>query len=471
MAKVRHTVSPSAPWKRAASLSLSVAALLTLGGAIALVTTGFAVGVRSIVDPEAAAWLDQWLPATGGITPRDLKTVAQLRAELTKGNQRMGEIVPLGRQWLVATVRQQQPNCTAGPQCWPIVQLRAYQAPNPEPQGDRPLAYRLTTTLDLEGPPESLVLAPLVKAGVATSGSTDPLPLMAVQGLKGGPAGGGWLTVSGQLPRSNQQLRYGVIVHLNISRLGRPGHLSVQGQWSSPKDRSPVWESITGNREPELIVDQSATDAPDLAIYRAIPSGFAPDPVSLEPIVLTEPLLRSTDLTDLAQYQEALKLVKLELWSPALTKLQPLRDRLVNRSLVWDDRVQAQYDALRYHADLARVRADSPQKDIPSQILADLGDSRWQRALDRFAQASLGDQTTVVRWLRSAEGEKLERQVNLVLQFAPNQASVMFWKATTLAARQGRPAAIAWYRSQPGQSVEWDQRIDRWLAQVATVPR
>ena len=471
MLKVRRTIQPPSPWKRVASVSISVAAFLTLGGAIALVTTGFAVGVRSIVDPEAAAWLDQWLPDAGGVTTRDFKTVAQLRAELTTPTQRMGEILPLGRQWLVATVRQKQPNCQEGPTCWPIAQLMAYQAQPAAKTGDRPTAYRLMTTLELEGPPESLVVAPLVEAGAAASGSTRPMPLTAVQGLKGGPAGGGWFSVGGHYGRSSSRVNYGVIVHLNVSRSGRPGHLSIQGQWSSPKDQQPVWESVTGDREPELLVDRSASDQPDFTIYRAIPSGFAPDPIALEPILLTEPLLRSTDLADLAQYQDALSLAKLGLWSPAVTKFQPLHDRLAKKSLTWDDRLQAQYDALRYHADLARARADSPQPDRATQIAADLGDSRWQRALDRFEQGSAADRAAVVRWLRSPSGERLGRQVDLVLKFAPNQASVMFWKATTLAARQGRPAAIAWYRSQPGQSAELDGRVDRWLAQVALIPR
>jgi hypothetical protein len=468
MPKVRRSIMAPSPWQRVASVSLSVGAVLTMGGAIALVTTGFAVGVRSIVDPEAVAWLDHWLPEPSGATTRDLKTVAQLRSELNRATQRMGEILPLGQQWLVATVRQQQRNCTNGPACWPIVQLRAYQAQPKSPTGDRPTVYRLMTTLDLEGPPESLVLATLA---ARNSGSTRPLPLATVQGLKGGPAGGGWLTVGGVYRSAAGTAYYGTIVHLNVSRLGRLGNLSIQGQWSSPKPQPLRWESVTGNREPELIVDRSPTDAPDVAIYRVIPSGFAPDPIQLAQVSLSEPVFRSTELADLSQYQDGIALARVGLWSPALNKLQPLRDRLVNRSLAWDDRVQAQYDAIRYHAELARARADSPQRDRPTQIAADLGDSRWQKAIDRFEQGSAAEQAAVVRWLRSPSGDQLERQIDLVLRFAPGQASVMFWKSTVLAARQGRPAAIGWYRSRPGQSPELDARLDRWLARIATVPR
>ncbi|TAD76426.1 MAG: hypothetical protein EA001_12340 [Oscillatoriales cyanobacterium] len=458
----------SSPWQRVASVSLSVGAVLTLGGAIALVTTGFAVGVRSIVDPEAAAWLEHWLPEPSGATTRDLKTVAQLRSELNRATQRMGEILPLGQQWLVATVRQQQPNCKAGAACWPIVQLRAYQAQPTAQTADRPAVYRLITTLDLQGPPESLVLATLA---ANDSGSTRPLPLATVQGLKGGPAGGGWLTVGSVYRSAAGTAHYGTIVHLNVSRVGRLGNLSIQTQWSSPKPQPPRWESITGNREPELVIDRSPTDAPDLAIYRVVPSGFAPDPIQLAQVSLSEPVFRSSELADWSQYQDAIALARVGLWSPALNKLQPLRDRLVNRSLTWDDRVQAQYDTIRYHAELARARADSPQPDRLTQIAADLGDSRWQKAIDRFEQGSAAEQAALVRWLRSANGERLDRQIDLVLKFAPNQASVMFWKSTLLAARQGRPAAIGWYRSRPGQSPELDARIDRWLAQVALIPR
>ncbi|WP_235526468.1 hypothetical protein [Nostoc piscinale] len=81
------------------------------------------------------------------------------------------------------------------------------------------------------------------------------------------------------------------------------------------------------------------------------------------------------------------------------------------------------------------------------QVLADLIDGRWNKALKVFKASPQNVQEISI--LLKGEKGKLWNRVASALEVNPQQPDVLAWGALILAVQQGDASAIAWLEKQP----------------------
>ena len=431
--------------------------LLALTGIVG----GAWVGMMSILSPNSITWVSALLPQKRQVTDQDLLAMDDIRAIAAQRQWALGEVVTLDETHIAVPFFGITDTCSirAG-QCRQVQELRIYRLDSDATQGDRTPRYRQTVRLEVEGPAESFVLSPWAQSD--RTGSNQPLPLSQVLTLPhNSPKGGHWLAVSGRYNHGKATSLYGKVLRYHPET----GHLAELLQWHSPSGQYPVWSQITGNGEPELIVDASTPLNPDFRVYEVSDLAFEPNPVTLTPISLRESVL------ELSPYRRALGLAQGKLWSQAHRSLTMLREELRQGQAaggdesVWDERVQAQYDVIRYHAQVAQARADSRQAGSHHPVIAALADGQWQRAWERWQGSN--NREALVNDLVS-HGDLLWSRIETQLRVDYTDPLVTVWGALLLSARRGRPAAIAWYREQKWTNSDLDAQVDQALAQLGS---
>ena len=426
---------------------------LRVAGAIALIVllSGGIVGcgwlaLQLIVNPQSSGWVSQWfpgwVPSKGAEHPP--KTLYAIRAELRSQGKTTGELLELGQNVsfmddrttvsdLLLPVLEQRPNCQTD--CDQIVELRLYQTAIDGKNATSELLYSLVDQLAIAGPEESFAIAPLVDAKSDNQGSSRALPLTSVTRSDLPSAQGVWLTLSGKRDQGNETLAYGQIIHYNPSRF----HLSKKLQWTSPTGEAPIWKEITGGGTPELIINHTIGMEPQFEIYQIKPLNFLPNPVQLESISIAESALAQST------YQSALLLARAGLWSTSLKWLESLKGKLSAKG--WSSMAQAQLDLIRWHAQVTQAQAENSWASPSQQVLANLIDGRWERALQVFQSSVVASQETA--YLLKADAGRLENRIKALVQTGSNKLEVKAWGALLVAAQKGQPAAIAWLKKQP----------------------
>jgi hypothetical protein len=433
--------------------------LLQALGAIALVSmaagaiggTGW-LGIQMIVNPQSLSWINRilpgWIPTSSVQTAA--KTLPQIRAELRRAGQHSLELIPLGTSanildykssatdWLMP-IQQAAPNCQQD--CDRLVELRLYQQ---DSQSSHPLqapSYHLLTRMELTGLEENFVIAPLVDANSAVQGSSRVLPLTQVVRYEGTvPPQGVWLNLSGRENSGGDTIAYGQILHYTPKR----HHLGVKLQWTSPVGEAPVWKKITNSPNPELLINQSVGMEPQFEMYQVKPLNFAPSPVQLQPVSLAEPALKSV------RFANALRLGQGRLWSTSLQWLNSLKQEIAPKD--WTADAQAQMDLIRWHAQATATQAEGSWASPSQQVLANLIDGRWERALTVF-EASQEARQEVAALLKADTG-RLENRMKSALAVGSDKTAIKTWMAMLVAAQKGKNRAIAWLRTQPKVSPE-----------------
>jgi hypothetical protein len=454
-------VSPILPKARSPKNALLVMAALLSG--IGLISGGIWLSVQLIFDPDSILWLNQFLPEWTQIpiaSRRSPQTLSDIYSSLEKHGLAAGNIVSLSSKpdngkmsdFLLPVVAQ-QPNCNASPAlCQQIVELRVYQptAPPRRRHNKRDTYFQMVNQSLVAGPEESFAIAPLVGANVANLGNDQPLPLTQIQRFTGElPKAGIWLYLSGRRSRGTTPITYGQIAHYNPKR----GYLSLMQHWASPTTQVPYWREVTGGGSPELVVDQTVGLEPRFRIYQVKPHNFLPDPIQLEEITLTEPTI------DDPTYNKALLLAKNGLWSTAEQWLRSLK----HRTKQWSNQTQAQLDLIHWHARITHAQAEKSWSNPSQQVLTNLIDGRWAKALKIFESSS--DRSEVIAFLKT-ESSRLWSRANAALKVDPAQLEVKAWGALILSAQKGKPAAIAWLRKQPKNTAKTNQRILALLNQL-----
>lgn len=418
---------------------------LLLGGGGATVGISW-LSLQLIIQPQAMQWVSRWVPGwqTGQTAAAPTKTLAEIRTELQQQGLQPGDRLLLGHyrsvldgktvtpEWLMPIV-QTTASCVTG--CDRLVELRVYQQ---APKRSKTLAaeadYYLVAQLPLAGLEESFAIAPLVDAASQNQGSSRLLPLTHLHRFEGTHLEGFWFNVSGSRTRGDEAIAYGQIVYYHPAAQ----HLSVKLSWTSPAAETPVWQQITGDNSPELLVNQTIGMEPQFEIYQVKAQRFIASPVQLELISLSLPEW------DESHYQSALLLARSRLWSTSLDWMQALQARSPHR---WTASMQAQMDVIQWHAQATRTQAESSWASPGQQILANLLDGRWERAITVFESSVEASQETV--GLLKADQGRLENRVKAALRVAPGKLEIQAWGALLIAAQQSPHQAIAWLQKQP----------------------
>ncbi|MEH2398703.1 hypothetical protein [Nostoc sp.] len=435
----RIAKKPQKKLKRRSWLS-SMLAIAILFSSASLIMAFAWISVLFIFNPDQVSWLNKILPAWAQIPlgkherPQTLK---QIQLNLSKENKISGETLPLHQDTknsFLLPVFQQRANCQSD--CKQLVELRVYERSEElEFKSQSENYYYLATQLSVTEPEESFVISPLLDGTSEPEDISIPLPLTKVQRFDGGtPLSGVWFNLRGQRQQGTGAIAYGDIVYYNPERTNLLQILS----WTSPNGQLPKWQQVTGDGTKELVVDQTIGLEPYLQVYQVKPLKLFLKPIQFEAITLQSPALKNS------AYQNALSIARSGLWTPAFEWLKFIKKQCKG---VLPEAAQAQMDLIRLHSQLTKTQADKNWASPSQEVLADLIDGRWGKALQVFEASPHNAQE--ITTLLKADKKRLWNRTVAALRVNPNRLEVQAWFALILAVQQGEEHANSWLKAQP----------------------
>lgn len=436
--------APKSFQQKILQITSAIAILLLAGtGTVGLIW----LSCRLIVNPQAVTWVNEWLPGWSGDRRQDnhTQTLQEIRAELRQRGQLAGELLLLGKNQsfvdgktpvtdILLPVLETSASCYAN--CDRLVELRIYQSAPALPKSiSAEETYYQVQQFPVSGVEETFAIAPLVDATSSNQGSSRMLPLTHLNrfedtGLKQGI----WFNLSGHRVRGNETIAYGQVLYYHPQHQ----HLSVKLTWTSPTGEIPGWKEVTGGNMPELIVNQTIGMEPQFDVYQVRPQRFIQSPVQLEPISL------AATASVNPQVESALLLARNRLWSTSLAWLKGVKQRSPH---TWNAATQAQMDLIQWHAQATATQADGSWASPSQQVLANLLDGRWERAITVFASSVEASQETV-GLLKTDQG-RVKNRIEAALRVNPHKLEIKAWSALLMAAQQNPNAAIGWLQKQP----------------------
>jgi hypothetical protein len=412
----------------------NVGAIAILLGAIILTAGGLGLAILFILNPNAPAIVNRFLPPGMQIpfNPVGLYTLDQIKQEISQQGYTSGEmlIVESGTESpIVIPLLKNGTGCESA--CQEISEFRLYQL------NSLPGYYELKQKLKVTGPDEAFVLAPLQQVSAQYKDSYRSLSLTKITRLDS-QIPGIWLNLTGDRTFGSNSLTYGEVFYYNPNA----DRLQKMVEWTSPAAQSIYWQQVIPDPTPELVVNQTIGIEPIFRVYQAkIPNSKTSFP-TLSQISLTTPAISQPN------YQQALKLAKVGLWINASERLD--RQKLVAKTV-------AQASLIKLHADFARSQLEQNWASPKQQLLVYLVSGRWEQGLSLF-ESSLWERAEILRTLRNDSG-RLSRRVETYLQVDPTNKYAKAWGAIIIAAQDGKTEAIAWLDSQPQTSPEDRKKI------------
>lgn len=445
------------PWKR---LIANVTALSILCGCAALMGGGAWLSYQLIVDPNSNKWIAKFVPEWSRLplaTRDSIQTLDQIKASVRKIGFTTGEplLLPIDKSndnslsdllLPVMVERNVNASTVCKNPCRQIVELRVYKRVQiPDRDSDTVQYFQLASSVNIEGPAESFVIASLADPKSNNQGSNQSLPLTELRRFDGKPpAAGIWFNVSGQLLQGDKKIPYGQVVRYNPSQ----NHLISLLDWTSAAGQPPNWQQIVKGSNPQLAIDQTVGLEPQFMIYQIGSRQFVPNPVQLTAISLEE--FAINDET----YKNALRLAKSGLWSPALNVMRSAKGKAGQN---WPIVAQAQLDTIEFHAKITRAQAIASWASPGQQVLAELIDGRWSEALLVF-EADPSNSHEIAKTLKN-DGGRLWNRVDAALRVNPNDADVKAWGALIVAAQDGVREAMNWLDQQSDTDSETRSKI------------
>lgn len=432
VSKTSHQQAKRGNWL---SSTLAIAILSGSAGSIIFIAW---LSILFIFNPAQIGWINKFLPEWAQISLSNSErpqTLKQIQLSLSKQEQIPGETLPLDsnpENTFLLPVFQQRSNCQSN--CRVLVALKVYQrSADLESEAETEKSYHLVNQLPITGPDESFLLA--TNDQLEHQEATTPLALNTVQRFEGKtPSSGIWLNLSSQRQTKTGAIAYGQIVYYNRERQ----HLQQMLSWKSLSGQVPKWQQVTGNGAKELVIDQTVGLEPQLQIYQVKSVKSFLNPIQLEEISLKPPAIEDS------AYQNALLIAQSGLWTPAFEWLQSIQRE---HKEVVTTAAQAQIDLIRLHSQLTKTQADKIWASPGQQVLADLIDGRWQKALQVF-EASPQNVPEITDLLKADRG-RLWKRTQAALRVNPNRPEVLAWTAFILAVQRQEGRANSWLQSQP----------------------
>jgi hypothetical protein len=396
------------------------------------------ISVLFMFNPDQVSWLNKILPAWAQIplgNHERPQTLKQIQLDLSKKNQIVGETLPLhqdAKNLFLLPIFQKRANCESD--CEKLVELRVYQRSEElEFKSQSENYYYLATQLSVTGPEESFVISSSLDGTSEPQDISIPLPLTEVQRFDGGtPSLGVWFNLLGKRQQGTDA--YGHVIYYNPERTNLLQMLS----WTSPNGQLPKWQQVTGDGTKELVVDQTVGLEPHLQVYQVKPIKLFLKPIQLEAITL-----QTAALNDSA-YQNALSIARSGLWTPAFEWLKFIKKQ---RKGVLPEAAQAQMDLIRLHSQLTKTQAQKKWASPSQEVLANLIDGRWGKALQVFEASP--HNTQEIATLLKADEKRLWNRMVAALRVNPNRLEVQAWFALILAVQRGKGHTNSWLKAQP----------------------
>lgn len=445
------------PWKR---LVANLTALSVLCGCAALMGGGAWLSYQLIVDPNGNRLVSQFVPEWSRLPTgsRDsIQTLDQIKASIRKLGFITGEPLPLTvdksrdnalPDLLLPVLVERTVNASTvckNP-CHQIVELRVYKRVQlPDRDSEKEQYFQLASSVNVEGPAESFVIADLGDSNSNNQASNQSLPLTELRRFDGKPpASGIWFNVSGKLLRGDKKIPYGQVVRYNPSQ----NHLISLLDWASAAGQAPNWQQIVKAPNPQLAIDQTVGLEPKFTLYQIGSRKFVPNPVQLTPISLEE--FAFNDET----YKNGLRLANSGLWSPGLNVM---RSAKIKAGQNWPAVAQAQLETIEFHAKITRAQAIASWASPGQQVLAELIDGRWSQALQVF-EADPSNSHEISTTLKN-DGGRIMNRVDAALRVNSADADVKAWGALIIASQNGTRQAMNWLDRQSDTDSETRSRI------------
>ncbi|MDZ8023116.1 MAG: hypothetical protein RMX97_00125 [Nostoc sp. DedQUE11] len=424
--------------KRGSWLSSTLAIAILLSSASLIIAFAW-ISVLFIFNPDQISWLNKILPTWAQIPlgkHERPQTFKQIELDLSKKNLIVGEILPLYqgmKNSFFMPVFQQRANCEFD--CQKLVEIRVYQRSQElEFKSESENYYYLETQLPITGPEESFVISSLADTTLESQDISVPLPLTKVQRFEGQtPSPGVWFNLRGERQQGTGGLAYGHIIYYNPER----SNLQLMLSWTSPNGQLPKWQQVTGDATKELVIDQTLGLEPHLQVYQVKPLKLFLKPIQLEAINLKSAVLKDS------AYQNALSIARSGLWTPAFEWLKFIKKQ--RKGL--PETAQAQMDLIRLHSQVTKSQAQKSWASPSEQVLADLIDGRWEKALQVFEESA--HNVEEIATLLKGDEKRLWNRTAAALRVNPNRQEVQAWFALILAVQRGQEAANSWLGTQP----------------------
>ncbi|MDP5338092.1 MAG: hypothetical protein NWQ28_05895 [Nodularia sp. (in: cyanobacteria)] len=432
-AKANKRVSSKPRQKSQRNWLWSTLAIALLLSSVGLIITFTWLSILFIFHPEQVSWLNEFLPEWVQIPLTDRErpqSRKQILDSLSK-QQTAGESLALDDEKgsFLLPIFQKSENCPSD--CQEIVELRVYQ-----PSEDREFQlqsekyYNLAAQLAITAPDESLI-----DPALQYRDQNIRLPLTEIKSLGSDALSpGSWLTLWGQHQQETNAIAYGYIIYYNSQRQNLQQLLS----WQNPNGQLPQWQQVTGEGAKELVIDQTLGLEPQLKVYQVQSTNFYLNPIQLAEISLKTPAFQNS------AYKDALLIAQNGLWTPAFEWLQFIQKQQTDG---FPPAAQGQVDLIRLHSQLTTAQADVSWASPSQQVLAELIDGRWAKALQVFA-ASPQNAQEIANLLKADTGRLWNRTV-AALRVNPIRQDVQAWATLILAAQQGEQRANSWLKSQP----------------------
>ncbi|NJL22063.1 MAG: hypothetical protein HC895_16625 [Leptolyngbyaceae cyanobacterium SM1_3_5] len=414
-----------------------MALLIAMGSTVVL---GAWVAVMLIVNPGSVSGL-AWLMPEWNRTPLSrYQSIDEIRQEVRSIGLTVGDILPIAshvsgeRDELLIPIFKPPEEMT---------ELRVYR-----PHFRNQNQLELIDRLNVSGPQEIFVLAPLSQTPSTSGGTARSLPVSQVSVLNGSSTPGIWLSLRGEWARGSTRTSYGLIVRYDLNQQ----RLQTLLPWTSPSGKDPKWQQVTGNATPELVVNQTVGLAPNFKFYQPIATSKVTDPMRLVAIALDPPALKQS------QFVNGLRLAQQGLWTPALKLLEAAKQRGD-----WSAAAQAQMDVVKFHAAITKAQADRDWANPTEAIAANLLDGRWSRSL-QLLQAALANGGELKDLL--GDVDRLTTRIDAALSLNPAQVDLQALGTLAQFVQHGREPALRWLTARNRNLATLVQPIDRSASPV-----
>lgn len=422
------------------------------------------LSIQYLINPDVAFWLDHGLLGSThsrqGSREQPLRLTniqSALKAEGLFAGQPIilkssFTLQPgLGNAATIAIPVSKNTDAACRETCSGIQQLRIYRSLQLPFlirvfQGDP--YFRLTDAIAIQGPSESDLRA-LDNNPLVSQGSDQPLPITQSEIYERAPEPGLWLRLVGLQTQGSSVSTYGQVFYFNP--LGE--RLELMLNWVSPPGEVPQWQQVTGDGQPELVINQTVGLEPQYSVYQLrFANGVAHQ---LRRLTLDEPAFESPPYTD------ALTLARSGLWTPAETMLKQVKQ---NNPKSWNTAAQEQLDYIHLHARVTQAQAEQPSASGVQRIMGYLINGSWTAALnvlqsDRTLRPEL-------REMLLSDSGRLTNRIDTALKVMPGNTDVIEWGALLRLSRNSGKSAIAWTQQQSKGNSATITKVQKLLKQM-----
>jgi hypothetical protein len=420
---------------------LSLAVLLVIG--TVAIAGALWLSIQYLINPDVAFWADSSVLGQRSVSNAQAeqpKSIAKIEDGLRQDGFQAGPQLTLKTQFgfprgmntpetLLIPVFPTA--CTSG-NC-SITELRQYQAlrlPFLIRLFQAQPLFRLVQRISIQGPSESDLVS-LEQNPLLSGGSEQSLPITQMERYDLAPNPGVWIRLTGIRSQGSGTSTYGQIFHYSPDR----DRLRLMLNWLSPPGDFPRWQEVTGNTQPELVINQTIGNEPQYQVYQLkTTNGEASQlqPVALDNLVLSD-----------LNYQSGLRLARSGLWSDALEFLNRAKGAVPE----WKAEAQAQLDVVQLHAKITQFQAAQPSSSNAQRVLAYLVNGSWKPALQVFQSDKAA--SLEVKEMLAADSGRLRNRVKTALEIQPGNAEAIAWGALLKQASSPTVQAIAWAQQQP----------------------